>query len=121
MLYRDVICRYCKPLQIHSDNGTEFKNKTWKGLMEKLRIQVTNTPIYNPSSNAVERFHQVLNNIVPTYTEVVVGAQLAYNTKVCETTNETPYRLFFGREAKLDIIVGLPEEEERTVLEYVNP
>ena len=94
--------------------------------MAKLRIKVTNTPVYNPSSNAVERFHQVLNNIVRTYTEgdwsnVVAGAQLAYNTKVCEATNETPYRLFFGREAKLplDIIVGLPEEEERTVPEYI--
>ena len=60
LLYRDVICRYGTPLQLHSDNGTEFKNKTWKGLMQKLRIQVTNTPIYNPSSNAVEQFHQVL-------------------------------------------------------------
>ena len=126
VLYRDVICRYGTPLQLHSDNGTEFKNKTWKGLMQKLRIQVTNTPIYNPSSNAVERFHQVLNNIVRTYTKgdwskIVSGAQLAYNTKVCEATNETPYKLFFGREAKLplDIIVGLPEEEERTVPEYV--
>ena len=126
LLYRDVICRYGTPLQLHSDNGTEFKNKTWKGLMQKLRIQVTNTPIYNPSSNAVEQFHQVLNNIVRTYTEgdwskVVAGAQLAYNTKVCEATNETPYKLFFGREAKLplDIIVGLPEEEERTVPEYI--
>ena len=64
VLYRDVICRYGTPLQLHSDNGTEFKNKTWKGLMQKLRIQVTNTPIYNPFSNAVERFHHVLNNIV---------------------------------------------------------
>ena len=68
----------------------------------------------------------MLNNILLTYTKGdwskgVAGAQLVYNTKVCEATNERPYKLFFGREAKLPlgIIVGLPEEEVCTVPEYI--
>ena len=68
---RNLIDRYIAvygcPLQVHSDNGTEFKNKVWGEVMKKLRIQQTFTPPYNPSSNQVERFHRVLNNMLRIY------------------------------------------------------
>ena len=68
---RNLIDRYIAvygcPLQVHSDNGTEFKNKVWGEVMKKLRVQQTFTPPYNPSSNQVERFHRVLNNMLRIY------------------------------------------------------
>ena len=51
---------YGLPDQLHSDNGREFVNNLWKELFSKFKIQHTNTPPYNPSSNPVERFHQTI-------------------------------------------------------------
>ncbi|WP_241558164.1 integrase catalytic domain-containing protein, partial [Maribellus luteus] len=54
------------PLHIHSDNGLEFVNKLWVELLQMLNIKHTTTPPYNPSSNAVERWHRTLGSILRT-------------------------------------------------------
>ena len=54
------------PQQIHSDNELEFVNNLWKELMSELKLLHTLTPPYNPSSNAVERFHRTLVEILRT-------------------------------------------------------
>ena len=51
---------YGLPDQLHSDNGREFVNNLWKELFSEFKIQHTNTPPYNPSSNLVELFHRTI-------------------------------------------------------------
>ena len=51
---------YGLPNQLHLDNGREFVNNLWRDLISEFKIQHTNTPLYNPSSNPVERFHRRL-------------------------------------------------------------
>ena len=115
-------------MQIHSDNGKEFRNTVWEEVMKKLRVKQTFTPPYNPSSNQVERFHRVLNNMLRIYgqkndhawVQCISAACLAYNIKKNEAPGVTPFTAMFGREVKLpvDIIVGLPATESRTIPEH---
>ena len=123
------IAVYGCPLQIYSDNGTEFKNTVWAEVIKKPRVKQTFTPPYNPSSNQVERFHRVLNNMLRIYgqkndhawIQCIFAACLAYNTKRNNATGVTPFTAMFGREAKLlvDLIVGLPSTESRTIPEHI--
>ena len=41
------------PVTIHSDMGKEFENQIWHVLCDRLQIQKTHTPPYNPQSNIV--------------------------------------------------------------------
>ena len=86
-LYQGFVCLFGAPMQIHTDNGREFQNKIWSGLLKRMRVLETKTPSYNPSSNQVERFHRCLNDIIRTYknpdwARVVPGACFAFNSKV---------------------------------------
>ena len=125
-LYQGFVCLFGAPMQIHTDNGREFQNKIWSGLLKRMRVLETKTPSYNPSSNQVERFHRCLNDIIRTYknpdwARVVPGACFAFNSKVNAATGETPSRIFFGREVRLplDLITELPEQEQREVPDYL--
>ena len=44
-----------------TDNGTEFKNKLWSEVFNKLRTEQKFTPIYSPQCNGrIEGFHKFL-------------------------------------------------------------
>ena len=57
------ITKFGCPNRIHTDQGTEFKNALWADLCDRLQVEKTETPAYNPHSNLVERFHCSLNQI----------------------------------------------------------
>ena len=88
------ITKFGCPETIHSDQGTEFENKIWHALCDRLEIQKTHTPSYNPNSNIMERFHRTLNQILHVYLthkekswyRYVDTAAFAYNPKINKTT-----------------------------------
>ena len=44
-----------------TDNSTEFKNKLWTEVFDKLRTEQKFTPIYSPQCNGrIEGFHKFL-------------------------------------------------------------
>ena len=112
------------PMRIHSDNGLEFNNQMMKEVSRRLDILHTRTPVYNPSSNPVERFHRTLNQLLRVVTDRedkdweqhLPAITLAYNTKVNHSTGVTPSLAFLGREAKLpvDLVLQLPDKEYAT-------
>ena len=114
------ISQYGCPGAIHSDRATEFRNKVWTELCDRLQIAKTTTPGYSPQSNLVERWHRVLNAIMRTYLErddpgwlkVISLSCLAYNSKVHTTTKISPFEAFFGRRARLpiDLIMRTPDK-----------
>ena len=117
------------PTRIHSDQGTEFKNKLWTGLMDRLQIEKTETPAYNPQSNIVERFHRSLNQIFRLYMSredkswerFLPMACFAYNTKINATTGISPFEAYLGRKAKMpiDLVVPLPDRVYQTEDEFI--
>ena len=98
------ITKFGCPGRIHTDQGTEFVNKIWNQLCDRLQITKTVTPAYSPQGNLVERFHRSLNQIMRIYMQredktwerYVDTACLAYNTKVNTTTGETPHEALSG-------------------------
>ena len=123
------VCIFGCPLEILSDQGGEFVNRTWEELCKRLEINKKTTPPYNPNSNPVERFHRTLNAILRTFLDredpsweyYLPMATLAYNSKVHSATGQTPFLVWMGREARLplDIIIPTPNQRFETVEEHV--
>ena len=115
------ITKFGCPVRIHSDQGKEFQNSVWQQLCDRLQIQKTSTPAYNPQSNPIERFHKTLNSIMRTHlaredagwSRFLPMATFAYNTKVNASTGVTPFEVWMGRAAKLpiDLVVPTPDRQ----------
>ena len=60
--YKDHICCPFGPSKkILTDNSTEFKNKLWTEVFDKLKTEQKFTPIYSPQCNSrIEGFHKFL-------------------------------------------------------------
>ena len=55
-----ICCTFGPSRKILTDNGTEFKNKLWTEIFEKLKIEQKFTPIYSPQCNGrIEGFQQI--------------------------------------------------------------
>ena len=106
--YIDHICCTFRPSRkILTDNGTEFKNKLWTEVFEKLRTEQKFTPIYSPQCNGrIEGFHKFLKATIAKQLEtrvewddLVWKATAAYNFFPTESSGLAPFFLMFGREA----------------------
>ena len=79
--------RFGPSKMILTDNGTEFKNKLWTEVFEKLKIEQKFTPIYSPQCNGrIEGFHKFLKATITKQLEthvewddLVWKATAAYN------------------------------------------
>ena len=88
------------------DNGTEFKNKLWTDVFNKLRTEHKVTPIYSPQCNGrIEGFHKFLKATIAKQLEnrvewddLVWKATAAYIFFPTES-GMAPFFLMFGREA----------------------
>ena len=118
--YIDHICCIFGPSRkILTDNGTEFKNKLWTEVFEKLRTEQKFTPIYSPQCNGrIEGFHKFLKATIAKQLEtrvewddLVWKATAAYNFFPTESSGLAPFFLMFGREAAV----------KHTLLESENP
>ena len=99
------------PLVVHSDNGPAFASHVFKEAMRKFDITTTTTPIYNPKSNTVERYHRTLNRRVKSlihefntsWDDALPQILLSMRTAVHRTTGYTPFFMEHGREARLPV------------------
>ena len=101
----------CCPLgpskKILTDNGTEFKNKLWMEVFNKLRTEQKFTPIYSPQCNGrIEGFHKFLKATIAKQLEncvewddLVWKATAAYNFFPTESSGIAPFFLMFGHQA----------------------
>ena len=117
------------PHAIKSDNGREFVNNLLTEVCERLQLKQKMTPVYNPHSNGVERFHRTLNSMLRTFTEredmdwprALPAIAMAYNSKVHAATGTTPFFATYGREMRLpiDMIIAPPECERQPMDQYL--
>ena len=114
-----ICCTFGPSRKILTDNGTEFKNKLWTEVFEKLRIEQKFTPIYSPQCNSrIEGFHKFLKATIAKQLETCVewddlvwNARAAYNFFPTESSGIAPFFLMFGCEAAV----------KHTLLESENP
>ena len=114
-----ICCTFGPSRKILTDNGTEFKNKRWTEVFEKLKIEQKFTPIYSPQCNGrIEGFHKFLKATIAKQLEarvewddLVWKATAAYNFFPTESSGAAPFFLMFGCEAAV----------KHTLLEFENP
>ena len=118
--YINHICSTFGPSRkILTDNGTQFKNKLWTEVFEKLRIEQKFVPIYSPQCNGrIEGFNKFLKATIAKQLEtrvewddLVWKATAAYNFFPTESSGIAPFFLMFGCEAAV----------KHTLLESENP
>ena len=129
-LERQFFSRYGIPLQLHSDNGTQFTSELMKEVCRVLRINKTETPTYNPKSNPVERSHRDLGLMLRAMTtktaqdweDVLPACLFALRTSRNFSTNITPFYALYGREAVLpvDIMFGKVPGEKKGAFRHAN-
>ncbi|TPX51269.1 hypothetical protein SeLEV6574_g00360 [Synchytrium endobioticum] len=116
-IYKQLICRHGVPKTILTDQGSEFTNSMMQRIADRLKVTHKVTTAYYPQANGlVERFNKTLVDGLTAYqTEephvwdmYLDGFLFAYRTSQHTATNETPFYLLYGRDARLpvDIIHG---------------
>ena len=98
---------YGHPCQIHSDQGSQFTANLISAVCQKLGIEVTQTPSYNPKPNSVERSQQDLNTMLQAlciespeqdWEDILPACLLTMHTARNHQTGYTSHYLLFGRE-----------------------
>ena len=117
-IYEDIICRHGAPIELLSDQGTEFLNQLVNGICHLFEVTHRVTTPYHPQTNGLtERFNRTLVNLLGKLThqhpdsewdDLLSSATFAYRTAVHSTTRHTPFFLLHGREAKLPLEFALP-------------
>ena len=98
-----ICCTFGPSRKILTDNGTEFKNKLWTEVFEKLKTEKKFTPIYSPQCNGrIEGFHKFLKATIAKQLEtrvewedLVWKATAAYNFFPTESSGFAPFFLMF--------------------------
>ena len=130
-LVENVIVRYGAPLQILTDQGTNFEGNLFKELCRLLGIDKVRTSSYHPSGNGlIERFHRTLNAMLGKvvsshqrdWDDFLPHVLSAYRASLHETTGYTPNYLMFGREtrAPLDLVYGMPPDSAHRLSSYTS-
>ena len=116
-----VILKYGIPKIVASDCGSEFLNEIFRNICILLGVtQINSTPYHHESIGALERSHSVLGAYLRNFlTELKSEWQewlpfytFAYNTKVHEATNYTPFELVFGKICNLPVSIFPKDRRE---------
>jgi len=112
LLIEQVFPRHGCPLQVSTDNGTEFVNNKLTKLLTYLNIDHVRTSTYHPQANApIERAWRTLNDILaklcikdPNTWDVYLNQALAAIRFSQHSTNKhSPFELLYGRQVVLPL------------------
>ena len=107
------------PLEIHTDQGTNFQSNLFNAFCQVLEISKTRTTLYHPSSNGkVEVFNRIILQMIRAYVsrgvkywdEHLPLISLALHSMKNKSTVFSANMLMLGREViqPIDLILGLP-------------
>ena len=113
-LVMEYVCRFGVPVELHSDQGRNFKSQVFGEMCKVLGINTTRTTPYNQKCDGmIERFNRTLLSMVAVmiephkrqrdWDEKVALATFAYRATPHESTGETPNMLMLGREVFLPL------------------
>lgn len=111
-LVEKFFIHYGLPQRLHSDQGQDFESKLIRRLCKLLNIKKSRTTPYHPQGDPQpERFTRTLLNMLgtpplekkPHWGDHIAAVVHAYNSTSNNSTGYSPYRLMFGREARLPV------------------
>jgi transposase InsO family protein len=108
------------PMEIHSDQGSNFESQVFKEMCKLLGLHKTRTTSLRPQSDGmVERFNATIENMLASFEsenqkdwdEYIFLLMMAYRAAVHEATKVSPYEMMFGRTINLpiDLVIGHPD------------
>ena len=124
VLLKGWIKRYGCPVELHTDQGTQYESQLFKGLCKLLNISKTRTTPAHPRSDGMEeRGNRTIKEMLAKYINknqdnwdlYLDFVVMAYNATPHDSTDITPYRMVFGDEMRLplDIVAdALPSDSE---------
>ena len=116
-LVMEFISRFGIPLELHSDQGTNFQSELMNSICSLLEISKTRTTAYHPSSNGmVERLNRTLTDMIKSFVnnnrtnwdEHINLLLAAYRSIPHPATRFTPNYLMLGREINLSLQIVCP-------------
>ena len=119
----EVISRYGCPIDIHSDQGSNYRSEIFTELCKLLEVRKTRTSPKNPKCNGkVERFNRTLIHMIRAYLrdeqedwDLHLGCLAgAYRATPHEVTKMTPNLMMLGREVRLPTEILVTNTEEVT-------
>ena len=135
VLLKGWIKRYGCPVELHTDQGTQYESQLFKGVCNLLNISKTRTtPAHPRSDGMVERSNRTIKEMLAKYINkkqddwdlYLDYMVMSYNATPHDSTNITPYRMVFGEEMRmpLDIVAGslnkLDRDEDDDEIDYRN-
>ncbi len=105
-----LICPFSTPRVLLSDNGTEFRNQVLEEICKQFGIMQCFTVSYHPASNGlVERANRnilhvqrpVVSELKHTWEDWLAYVAASINSRVCESTGQSPHYIIFGVEKRL--------------------
>merc|ERR1711893_451990 len=124
VLVDEVFSRLGCPIELHSDQGSNFKSRVMTEVYRLMGIKKTQTTPYHPRGDGmVERMNKTLEDMLAhcvserqtDWNQHLPLLAMAYQSAPHSTTAESPNLLMLGREVTLpvDLVVKpLPEEVE---------
>ena len=121
----EVISRYGCPLDIHTDQGSNYESNIFTELCKLLEVRKTRTSPRNPKCNGkVERFNRTLTQMIRAFLkeeqrdwDLYLGClAAAYRATPHEATKMSPNMLMLAREVRVPIEVTLNQGDG--VVEY---
>ena len=127
VLFENFIVHYSFPACLHSKHGRNFESSVIKELCSLACVEKSKTTPYHPMGNGlVERFNQMLLNMLGTlenhkkedWKSYVAPLVHSFNAIKHPSTGYSRYFLMFGRHPRLavDTYLGIPSPEESTVV-----
>lgn len=116
VLVEKFFIHYGLPVRIHSDQGRDFESRLICQLCAFLGIKKTRTTPYHPQGDPQpELFNRTLLNMLGTlpsdkkqhWGNHIAALVHAYSCMESDVTGYSPYRLMFGREARLPADLAL--------------
>ena len=111
----NFVSRWGTPLQVHSDQGSNFEAKIFQETCTYLQIEKTRTTSLRPQANgSVERFNKTLINMLSMYCQSDQTKRDQYCSSVNSCTGKTSNLMVLGREVVLPMqaVVGKPSSDE---------
>ena len=111
------------PMQLHSDQGSNFESQVFQEVCNILGIQKTRTTPGRPQSDGmIERACRSIQAMLSAFVSQnqkdwdthIPLLMMAYRSSVHDTTKCTPSAMMLGREIRLpiDLALGLPEKRQ---------
>ncbi|CAC5375365.1 unnamed protein product [Mytilus coruscus] len=114
------VTKFGAPLQLHSDQGRNFKADIFQRMCNLLGIHKTRTTSFRPQFNGgVERFNRTLASMLSMYCnqkqdqwdQYLQQVMMAYRSSVHASTSKTPNSMLFGREVTLPLRAVIPQPD----------